>query len=367
VSGEAGHERETRDVWPSRRLLSRLMPGLVAPPELPTVDYYVLAGLADLVGRPGSAAPIVRLGPHAFAAGRHLLLVRYAEAEELALLAPGRFARVTYLVDDMLPIAAACGELPAAYRARLARFAADVLPRILDVATEVVAPRAETLALFPGHEGSLLDPAHLHVAADHDHFETLAASRPGNGPHHARGPGSVRLAFLGTRSHGAGLEFLEEIALGLARRGTPVTLTTFLGKHVPPRLAGFPGLDNRPPLAWEGFKRFQRRERFHLLLAPLPDTPFNKGRSITKLMDVAAVGAAGLLADRAPFAGRLRDGEEGLLLPDEPTRWVEAIDALVAEPARARALAEGGARLARRLGDPARVRRFWLERFDLAA
>lgn len=325
------------------------------PADLPTIDYYLTAGIGDLVGRAGSGKPVERVGPHSFRAHDRLILVRYASDDELQLLGSVRWTSVHYLVDDMLPIAQSCSELPAEYRARLGHFARETLPRILDVATEVIAPRKEILALFPDHSGALLDPAWLHIATKHDHFGDFAAGRA-----------PLRLAFLGTRSHGAGLETLAEIAHSLAARRAPVRLTMFMGKHLPTDLARLAIVDNRRPLDWVAFKAFQRAERFHVMLAPLPDTPFNRGRSITKLMDVAAVGAAGLLADRAPFEGRVDNGRSGLLLGDDPRLWVEAILHCMEQPSQTRALAEGGAQLARRLGDPQRVRAFWMQRMALA-
>ena len=107
------------------------------------------------------------------------------------------------------------------------------------------------------------------------------------------------------------------------------------------------------------------RERFHALLAPLPLSPFNAGRSITKIFDAAAVGACGLFSDRAPFRGAVTSGENGLLLADDPARWVAEILRLSENPSDALRLAKGGAALARQLGDPQRLRNFWIERMGL--
>ena len=99
--------------------------------------------------------------------------------------------------------------------------------------------------------------------------------------------------------------------------------------------------------------------------APLPESPFNRGRSITKLMDVAAVGAVGLYADRAPFRPAVTHGHDGLLLSDEPRRWAEALIGLAVDSRSAAALAAGGLRLAAQRGDRRRLRRFWAGRLGL--
>ncbi len=326
--------------------------------ELPTADYYVLAGLGHLVATPFKRRPITRRGPHTFEVNDRLIVVRYADRDELALIAGRSWRSVHYVIDDMLPIAGDCAELPDAYRQRLRGFAADVLPRILDAEPEIVAPRREILALFPEHRGALLDPAHLHIAASHDHFDALAGSASAGRP-------MLRAAFLGTRSHGAGLEFLAALAAEAARLALPMQLTVFLGVHASPALRDNPLVVNRKPLPWNSFRRLLQQERFHVMLAPLPDTPFNKGRSITKLMDAAAVGAVGLFSNRLPFSDRVTHEQNGLLIADDVAAWVAALRAVVVDPARSRQIAAGGAELARKLGDPALLRAFWLPRLAL--
>jgi glycosyltransferase involved in cell wall biosynthesis len=283
------------------------------------------------------------------------VIVRYVDEDESELIEQEEWTKVYYVLDDMLPIAEGCLELPAAYRQRLARFAHHVLPRILALSPIVVAPSPAILDLFPGRPRLRLDPCLLQEAADLSHFDAV------KGP---RAP--LKLAFLGTRSHGAGIDFLASALVDLAGRLPEARTTLFFGKHLPPALRRLGRIDNRQPLDWQEFRRFLAQERFHILLAPLPDTPFNAGRSITKILDAAAVGACGLYSDRRPFRGIVANGENGLLLPDDPSLWVGEIVRLAEDHASARRMAEAGAALARRLGDSQRLRRFWLERLGLA-
>lgn len=323
-------------------------------PHTPTADYYFIAAMGHLLGDRRDGAPITPFGRHCYVCGDHLVIARYAEAAQLKAAEQRPWASVAYIIDDMIPKAGICAELPAEYRDRLARFAAQLLPRILDLKPHIVAPRQEILSLFPGIEGSIVDPSLVNPCAEWDHFRTLAD--PGE---------PVRLAFLGTRSHEASLDLLAAVAKRLSRPPRPYRLTLFFGRHLPASIARERVIDNREPLAWPLFKQAMRRERFHMLLAPLPDTPFNRGRSITKLYDAASVGAAGLFADRPPYRGRIADGEEGLLVPDDPPAWCEAVERLAAEPGRAKTIAIQGAALAQRIGDPEILRAFWSRRLGL--
>ena len=327
-------------------------------PDIPTVDYYFLGAMETHVSPDencGAERPMARLGPHTFAHAGTLVIIRYATPDELVKIEAGSWTRVFYVIDDMLPIAAQCDELPETYRAKLADFARDVLPRILTHQPTIVAPSQAILDLFPERPRELLDPCILSVADEFSHFPAGSSSPAA----------PLRLAFLGTRSHARGIEFLVSVLEGLAAKRANVTTTLFFGKHLPRALSSLVGIDNRPALDWPQFRQFLARERYHVLLAPLPLSPFNAGRSITKIFDAAAVGACGLFSDRAPFRGAVTSGENGLLLADDPARWVAEILRLSENPSDALRLAKGGAALARQLGDPQRLRNFWIERMGL--
>lgn len=320
---------------------------------IPTLDYYFIKAMGFLVANganPEPSRPIVRLGPYTFVHARRAVIFRYATFDELALIRALRPERVCYLIDDMLPLAHACPELPADYRRRLARFAREVLPLVLDLNPTVVAPSDAILALFPHHACERLDPAYLALAPDRDHFANS---------------GPLRLAFLGTRSHANGLDFLTPLLEQVLTGDRDVTLTTFFGRHLPARIARLPGVENHAPLPWGDYRMRMAAERFHVLLAPLPDTPFNRGRSLTKLMEAAAAGAALMTSDRLPFSAAIEAGRDGLLLSDDASDWMREIRRLVADREAGRMLAEGTARLARCIGDPERLGLFWRQRLGL--
>lgn len=320
---------------------------------IPTIDFYFSAAMGFLIANgtsPEPNRPIVRVGPWTFICGRSAIIFRYVTPGELGLVRALRPERVFYFIDDMLPLAHACPELPADYRHRLARFARDLLPRILDLNPTIVAPSDAILALFPDHAGERLDPALLAIAPDLDHF---AASGP------------LRLAFLGTRSHANGLEFLAPALEQVLAGNRDITLTVFFGRHIPARIARLPGIENHGPLPWIDYRARTEGARFHALLAPLPDTLFNRGRSLTKLMEAAATGAALMTSARLPFSTAIESGRDGLLLGDDPSDWANEIRRLANDREAGRRLADAGARLARRIGDPERLALFWRERLGL--
>lgn len=337
---------------PLAALLDRLTGVGRGWPNLPTADYYLLGGIADLVGAHGKATadrPVVRLGPNTWSHEDRLVIVRYATADEQALIARRRWHSVHYVIDDLIPAAAASAELPPDYRARLGRFAHEILPRILALGPVIVAPSPQIRACFPQLTQRHLDPCCLAVADGH----ALPAPTPWQGP--------LRIAFLGTRSHAGSLPLLSELAAHLARTLPAAELHLFFGRHLPEAIARQANIVNHKPVPWSAYQAFCRAHPFHVGLAPVQDSAFARARSITKVMDHAAVGAVGLYARRAPFQDVVTHDVDGVLVGDTPEDWSAAILRLAAAPEQAMRMAAAGARLARDRGDPGHVRRFWLE------
>lgn len=335
-----------------RRLIADILP-LSARPlgarATPTADIYFLYGLEGHVGA-DDGRPVRRLGPNLFGCGRRFVLVRYALPEELRSLEMAHPERVYYIIDDDLSAVTADTALPGGYRRRLESFVNRILPRILALQPVVLAPNRRLLAAFAGCETALLEPAHGPLCDDFSHFDRM---RP------------LRLVFAGTRSHAGDL---ADVAAGVARfldEHPSARLTTFLGHSAPAPLARHRLVENRPALDWPQFKAVMAGERFHLALAPFAFTPANNARSANKVNDHAAFGAAGLYGRIPPYIDRITHGRDGMLIDHTPEAWHEALGGLAANPHRTRAIAEAGLALARRHGDPARLRRFWMERLGI--
>lgn len=318
-----------------------------------TIDYYFRAALHDLITQhPYPERPIRRLGPYTFACNRRLVIIRYLTQAERDVIKAQNWLHIYYVVDDILPAIAASTDLPADYRRRLDRFAATMMQDILAMGPVILAPSKPILDLFPKHGRELIAPCALALCGSFPPSFWLEAP--------------LRLAFFGTRSHNTSLGLIEEIAERLRERLPGARLTLFFGRHLPASLARLPNIDNRKALPWGEFRQLLSREPFHIGLAPLPDTPFARARSITKLLDHAAAGVAGLYSDAPPFAGAITHGRDGLLLPWDARVWVREIERLEGEREQLVGMARQGVGLARILGSPAQLRAFWLARLGIA-
>jgi hypothetical protein len=98
--------------------------------------------------------------------------------------------------------------------------------------------------------------------------------------------------------------------------------------------ADLPRVTAVPQRPWPEFLHRQTGAKAAIALAPLFPSAVNAARAPVKAFDAARLGAAGLYADVEPYAGFIRSGQEGLLLPMDVGAWAEAIMTLLADPAR---------------------------------
>lgn len=321
--------------------------------QLPSISLYFADPLSDLIGVEGkdSDKPIRKLSRTVFTCGRSAIVVRYAGKPELSELRARRFERIYLLIDDDLDSLNDADGLPVDYRRRLVSYRDGPFQRLLDLVTDVVAPSENILAFYRRKRALKLDPAQCHQAGALVH-------------HHAVRPFDI--VFAATRSH---LQDLGHIAPALAevlRQRPDARLTTFLNGHAPRSLRMLPNAIHLPMMEWTRYRAFVAENRFHAAIAPALDTPFNRARSISKLHDHAAFGAAGVYSHQQPFDRIVADGKSGVLLSNDPGEWRDALLDLAVRRDRTLKLADGGQVLSRTLGDMRRVRNFWLRELELA-
>jgi GT2 family glycosyltransferase/glycosyltransferase involved in cell wall biosynthesis len=80
---------------------------------------------------------------------------------------------------------------------------------------------------------------------------------------------------------------------------------------------------------------------WHIGLAPLLDTPFNRAKSSIKAMDYAAMGLVVLASDMPVYQGSLADGPAGRLVANTPQAWFEALSWLLRAQDLRRSIAAG--------------------------
>lgn len=327
--------------------LTRRKPGLI-----PSSSLYFADPMADLIGTRTEhpERPIRCIGNHLYAVGRKAVLIRYATPTDVRILARRRFERVYLVIDDDFFSLAENDGLPADYRHRLIGYRDGTFREALGYVTDVVAPSESILQAYGRKRAVQLDPAQCHQAGALAH-------------HEARRPFDV--VFAATRSHLQDLSHFAPMLAQFLKARPDARLTTFLNGHAPRPLKRLANAIHLPMMDWTDYRVFVSQNRFHAAIAPALDTPFNRARSISRLHDHAAFGAAGVYSRQKPFTGIVADGQSGVLLPNEPEAWLNTLNRLADDRISTHTLARGGQVLSQTLGDMRKVRNFWLKELEL--
>jgi len=334
----------------------------------PTEDIYFLASAAPELRLQGIAVERVAVS-RSFGASRlhgRALLKRYAGANLLLCRSlplgwlrwlerhRNAFGYIAYLIDDDITAAANDSALPAAYRKRMARIA-TYQPRLLALVDEVVAS-SEQLArcFFSEHDNvQVLTPPLIAPLPSLEHFSLPPTAAV-----------NWRIGFYGTRAHLTDLVHIAPAIQQIQSQRMDTQVEIMLGPHTPESLVALPRVNAPSPLPWETFKVYQREHHCHIGLAPLLESPFNRGKSLIKFLDITAMGGVGIYSNRYPYTEVVHHGENGLLVNDTPIEWRSALEHLLENPEAAARMAKQAAIDAKKVGGVEAAVQFWLQRSD---
>lgn len=294
----------------------------------PSTAYFV----EPYLRRQGEAAEYWTLGEPPPApgrlAGRDLIVVRYlSPAWRRAIeAAAGDIAHLIYFMDDDLWDPSAWRRLPLRYRWKLLSRAwrhRDWWRRIgaeVWVSSPVLAGKYAARGLPLGvPDVDCGTPA------------APAAAEP-------------VVFYHGTASHRDEAEWLLPVVRGVLARRRGARFEIVAAGATARRWGRIPGVDVVPPMAWPDYVRFCRARPRAVGLAPVLDGAFNRARSPVKYFDIARCGAVGVYSAGPVFGRVVADGTDGVLLPDSPERWIDAVVALLDDPPRRRAMHEAAVR-----------------------
>ena len=156
-------------------------------------------------------------------------------------------------------------------------------------------------------------------------------------PRPARPDGSsLRLLYMGTRTHDEDFAFIAKVMQQLHRRQPGMVELHMIGvrsddAHSAPWLRvhpipGYIGASYPAFVHW-----LVRQPAFDVGVAPLVETAFNAGKSPIKVLDYAALGIPALASRVPAYAQSLRDGVECLLADNQVDAWERALLTLGSE------------------------------------
>ena len=217
-------------------------------------------------------------------------------------------AGLAYFMDDDLLDPAAHVGLASAYASKLATLASSQR-RWLEVHADAFWVATPALAA----KYAELDPQLIPLAPP----ASLLVARP-----------ALRIVYHGTASHAAEIEWLHTVIAGVQQRCAHTAVELF-GEHpVHRRYRDLPRVTVLHPMRWENYLAYTATHPAAIGLAPLLPGAFNAARGAVKFYDYARMHAVGLYTDVEPYRGFVRDGVDGVLLPNDPQRWIDMLVAL---------------------------------------
>jgi len=148
------------------------------------------------------------------------------------------------------------------------------------------------------------------------------------------------VCYHGTASHQAELDWLAAVIGDLQQREPSTSFEVFGDHHINRLFRGLPRVAVLHPMSWPNYLAYTASVTRDIALAPLLPNPFNAARGPTKFFDFARMGAVGIYSDVVPYRGFVRDGVDGILLPNDRALWIDTIARLANDPDRRRRMAQ---------------------------
>lgn len=328
-------------------MLNTLIERILTTPDSRAADLYFRNACADFLKQ-----GVRQIGPTVFASASTCVVMRHAmRAGPL----PAR-RRLVYLVDDDIEAGSADLGLPFLYRQKLRMVERPTVRRLRRTAgAAVVGSPALARLLAPFMPTHLLTPYWSDPFADLGHF---ASDAPQD---------RLDIAYLGSAVNRAELASLLPVLARILAVRPSANLHLQENLRLPQGFERHPRVHRIPGGSWTDYRRSLAGRRFHLALYPLLDTPFNRARSVNKVIEHAVVGAAPIYSATWREGQRAAGHGAGILAPNDPKAWVQSILGLLDDRPTMRRLAQACQTYAATLNTAAPQRALWRDLLNLDA
>ena len=286
---------------------------ILSPGQIPTVDFYLSSRLPQTAVTAttvyDSTQAVVADTPNA---GCFVVIVRHASPDWLAYVQrhAERWSGVAYLMDDDLPGAWRCADIPWDYRLWTAWRYWRIQSLLSKVCDRLWLSTPALQARYASIPSMLLPPLPYGEAAmvsDDDRW---------------------RWGYHGTRMHQGELAWLVPVVREVQHQLPQAQFEVFGDDKVRRLFADIPRVHVIPRTSWTAYMHYGRTHPLALALAPMLPGRFNTVRSHTKAFDIVRCGAAGLFSD-APAYAAIKTALPQHVLPNDPQVWVSHIVALL--------------------------------------
>lgn len=139
----------------------------------------------------------------------------------------------------------------------------------------------------------------------------------------------VRIAYHGSSSHRDEKYWLREVVEGVLTLCSQASFEIF-GEHEIYKLyRDLPRVSVLHPMSWQNYLAYTQSHQLDIGLAPLLDSDFNQARGPVKFYDFVRMGAVGIYSNCSPYSDFIEQNVNGILLDNEPQKWINALSLLV--------------------------------------
>lgn len=230
-----------------------------------------------------------------------------------------RLSRVVYFMDDDLFDPSALNSLPKTYRTKIIRRSAAQHRWITEHCDDIWVSTA-------------------HLAQKYAHLNPdIVSARPS--PSLLKSQRPVRIAYHGSSSHRDEKYWLRQVIEGVLACCPQANFEIF-GEHEIYKLyRDLPRVSVLHPMSWQNYLAYTQSHRLDIGLAPLLDSDFNLARGPVKFYDFVRMGAVGIYSNCAPYSDFIEQNVNGVLLDNNPHKWITALSLLVNSESKRRLLA----------------------------
>ncbi|MGY4106511.1 glycosyltransferase family 1 protein [Aeromonas encheleia] len=220
-----------------------------------------------------------------------------------------RLSRLVYFMDDDLFDPSALNALPKEYRSKIIRRSAAQHRWITEYCDDIWVS-TPYLANKYAHLNPDIVPAKPSPLL-------LVAQRP------------VKIAYHGSSSHRDEKYWLRQVVEGVLALCPQASFEIF-GEHEIYKLyRDLPRVSVLHPMNWQNYLAYTQSNQLDIGLAPLLDSAFNLARGPVKFYDFVRMGAVGVYSNCAPYSDFIEQNVNGVLLDNDPQKWIKALSLLV--------------------------------------
>lgn len=220
-----------------------------------------------------------------------------------------KLSRVVYFMDDDLFDPAALSTLPKEYRTKIIRRSAAQHRWITQYCDDIWVSTV------------YLAKKYVHLNPE------IVSAKPSSSLLETRQP--VKIAYHGSSSHREEKYWLRQVIEGVLQACPSASFEIFGEHDIYKFYRDLPRISVLHPMSWSNYLAYTKTHQLDIGLAPLLDSDFNLARGPVKFYDFVRMGAVGVYSNRAPYNDFIEQNINGILLENDPLRWVDAITLLI--------------------------------------